>query len=244
MGDSPHQALLREKMIRKGRARADDPYFRRIRAVVREQDKVLDIGCGTAHVIRRLAVEGRADLLMGLDLSPAMLRIAKDNVGGMTNVELMLGDGFRLPIRNGALQVVLSRLAEHSQSEAFRSLETGGHYAEVGLGPQTRKEVAEFFPKRLERDSFFFPRDPMKWKLEPVRRARRIGFKGIALEEHLETYYQTKDELCDLIEMVPLVKGFDRLRDARIIGQIRRKYGLREKIRTTWHYYVLSGTRP
>jgi len=47
----------------------------------------------------------------------------------------------------------------------------------------------------------------------------------------------------NLIEMVPLVKDFDRVRDRRTIQELVRKYKKPQGIRITWHYYVIFATK-
>ena len=50
--------------------------------------------------------------------------------------------------------------------------------------------------------------------------------------------------LMNLIEMVPLVKDFDRVRDRRTILELARKYQRRQGISVTWHYYVILAKKP
>jgi len=43
----------------------------------------------------------------------------------------------------------------------------------------------------------------------------------------------------DLIEMVPLVRKFDRKKDREKIKELAEKYGSKKGVKITWHYYVL-----
>jgi SAM-dependent methyltransferase len=68
--DLYHGALLRELPPRIGQA--------------------LDVGCGTGRFTAQLAA--RADSVLGLDLSPEMLRLARRRCAGLTGVEFALRD--------------------------------------------------------------------------------------------------------------------------------------------------------
>jgi ubiquinone/menaquinone biosynthesis C-methylase UbiE len=78
-GDTERQAALRNKMIkgRKGAVRSN--YVLKVSSVVKSGVKLLDVGCGTAHIIEDLAVHHRDAVFVGFDVSPAMLKIAKLN---------------------------------------------------------------------------------------------------------------------------------------------------------------------
>lgn len=64
--------------------------------------RVLDVGCGTGHFTRWLAARGLVAL--GLDRSPAMLREARR--GGFDG-PLLLADGHRIPLRDGAVDLAV-----------------------------------------------------------------------------------------------------------------------------------------
>jgi ubiquinone/menaquinone biosynthesis C-methylase UbiE len=63
----------------------------KILAALKPQGQMLDIGCGTAHIIQELARCRGASLLVGLDVSAAMLSAASDNTAGLRNVGLVEG---------------------------------------------------------------------------------------------------------------------------------------------------------
>jgi SAM-dependent methyltransferase len=80
-------------------------------ADVRTSDRVLDVGCGTGHTTRecaRRAVDGDA---LGVDLSSAMLRRARERADaeGLRNVEFEQGDAQVHPFPAERFDLVLSR---------------------------------------------------------------------------------------------------------------------------------------
>lgn len=57
---------------------------------------VLDIGCGTGTFARRLAQ--RAAHVLALDLSPEMIRIARERSANLSNIDFQLADVLNLPL--------------------------------------------------------------------------------------------------------------------------------------------------
>jgi demethylmenaquinone methyltransferase/2-methoxy-6-polyprenyl-1,4-benzoquinol methylase len=71
-------------------------------ATIHPEDVVLDLGCGTGDLGRRMA--GRARVV-GVDLSAEMLRVAGRRAPGQ---HLVQGSAFRLPFRPAAFDAVVS----------------------------------------------------------------------------------------------------------------------------------------
>lgn len=243
-GDTEKQAVLRDSMIKKSKSRRSS-YVSRILTVLKPAMKILDVGCGTAHIIQELAAIRKTSEHVGLDVSEAMLKLAKENCERFRNIGLVLGDGLILPFPDEKFDIVITRLAEYSPQEAHRVLKKGGIFFECSLGPEADKEIVEFFPERIEPENFFFPKNLKEWKQEVTEPIKKTGFTVSEVQDYKEDdYYGSEDELMDLIEMVPLVKDFDRKEDRMLVKRLADKYGDNSGIRITWHYYVLAATRP
>ena len=74
---------------------------------------VLDVGTGTGFIAAGLAP--RARRVIGIDNSPAMLEVARDNHGklGIDNVELREGDLSRLPLDDGSVDAAVANMVLH-----------------------------------------------------------------------------------------------------------------------------------
>jgi SAM-dependent methyltransferase len=72
---------------------------------------VLDVGCGTGALCRRLA--GRAGRVVGIDLSPEMVRIARVRSAGIDNLELAVADVMTWEPPAGGFDAVVSMAALH-----------------------------------------------------------------------------------------------------------------------------------
>jgi SAM-dependent methyltransferase len=78
-------------------------------AAIDAGSRVLDVGCGTGSVTR--AAARRAATALGVDLSSAMIAVARDRAAraGLTNAEFVRADAQVHPFPAGAFDVVLSR---------------------------------------------------------------------------------------------------------------------------------------
>ncbi|MGC8556306.1 MAG: class I SAM-dependent methyltransferase [Conexivisphaera sp.] len=101
-----------------------EPKVRDAIAMAPPRYPVLDAGCGTGILLRRLGV-----LSVGLDISPSMLRVAARGRGR----ELVLGDMERMPFRSDSFWTVYSITAvqlsedlERALSEIARVVKAGG----------------------------------------------------------------------------------------------------------------------
>jgi ubiquinone/menaquinone biosynthesis C-methylase UbiE len=235
---------LRDQRIKKRKKTSRSRYVSEILSVLKPQMKLLDIGCGTAHLIQELATSNRSSIFVGLDVSPAMVKIAKSNTRKFHNIRLVEGDGFRLPFPSCTFDVVITRLADYAQKEAYRILKRRGYFFEYSLGPDADKEIKEFFPKRIEKENFFLPKDLRKWKQEVCEDIIEAGFTVSDIDDYKEAnYYENEEELMDLIEMVPLVRRFDRKKDRERIKELAEMYGSEKGVKITWHYYILMARK-
>jgi len=95
----------------------------------------LDLSCGPGAFARALAAAAPGALVVGLDLSRAMLDVAAQRTGGYSNVVLVRADAHALPFVDGAFAGVNNAGALHAYDdpelvfrEVRRVLKPGGHY--------------------------------------------------------------------------------------------------------------------
>jgi SAM-dependent methyltransferase len=103
-------------------------------------ERVLDLGCGPGHTT--LAFAARGARVTGLDLTPAMLGVARQLAAerGLDNARFEQGDASALPFEEGSFDVVTSRLSAHHYAEpaavlreVVRVLAPGGRFLLVDI---------------------------------------------------------------------------------------------------------------
>lgn len=105
-----------------------------------EYQSLLDIGCGTGYLIDLLQKQKNA-LYCGLDLSPEMLKMAKEKLS--ESVCLTEGSSDKLPYEDSSFDIVTCIQSFHhypnpekAMAEAYRVLKKGGLYilSDTGYG--------------------------------------------------------------------------------------------------------------
>ena len=110
--------------------------------------RLLDVGTGTGRMIELLGA--RAGAATGVDLSPAMLRLARGRLdaAGLANAEVRLADMGALPVTDANVDtVVLHQVLHFAQApaavlaECARVLAPGGRLLVADFAPHAREEL-------------------------------------------------------------------------------------------------------
>ena len=106
-------------------------------------ETALDLGCGAGGLVRRLAA--RAGRVTGIDVSPAMLALARERTADLPNVELLEADLMTCPLPLSGFDLVCAVATLHhlplvpALARAASLVRPGGHllvldlYRPVGL---------------------------------------------------------------------------------------------------------------
>ncbi|MFB6347734.1 MAG: class I SAM-dependent methyltransferase [bacterium] len=130
------QAVRREYQENAGEYDEDWSYY--IQATTREtmkrlsleqEDRVLDVGCGTGAMLKRLQQASTASLA-GVDLSTRMLHQASNKLNG--TVPLLSADAVSLPLRSNSFSLVVSCNAFHFFPDPLEFLREAGRILEPG----------------------------------------------------------------------------------------------------------------
>lgn len=90
------------------------------RTDLRDGDAVLDVGCGTGALLEGVVTRGSGSRLVGADLSPAMLAVARRRLGDRAS--LIAAEAGRLPFPDQRFDLVLSSSALHYWPDPARGL--------------------------------------------------------------------------------------------------------------------------
>jgi len=118
--------------------------------------RILDVGCGTGHVTRALHRLHRRAHLVGVDIAPSMVRIARCAMNRFLpwrlgerfhRIRFATADATRLPFSDRSFDLVVSNLAlqwcepDRFFAECRRVLRPGGLLLFTSFGPDTLTEL-------------------------------------------------------------------------------------------------------
>lgn len=131
-------------------------------------DSVLDLGTGTGRMLEVIAKD--ATRAVGLDVSPAMLGVARVNLdaAGLRHVQLRQGDAYALPADLSGFDLVILHQVLHYLDDPARAVREAAR----ALKPGGRLLVVDFAPHHEEH-------------LREAHAHRRLGFSRVEVEAFL-----------------------------------------------------------
>jgi ArsR family transcriptional regulator len=116
------------------------------RAGERRVRAMLDIGTGTGRMLELFA--DRYERALGIDLSPAMLAVARANLerAGISHARVRIGDGTNLPVLRDSFDLVLIHQVLHFLDDPGPAIAEAAHALTAG----GRLLIVDFAPHELE----------------------------------------------------------------------------------------------
>jgi len=156
----------------------------------REGETVLDIGCGTGQTVLQLAERvGPQGCVVGVDISSAMLDVARSHATGLPNASFIEVDATRLDLPSASVDAIYSRfgvMAFTDPPAAFanlrRMLVPGGRLAFVSWRALNENEIDHLPLRAAGLDNLV---DPIPFSLEDPAHVTnlltRTGFRDVAI---------------------------------------------------------------
>jgi SAM-dependent methyltransferase len=200
-----HNDVIRESFTTQAQAFAANPWVsdgERIRRLVAAahlsgKECVLDIATGPGYIAEAFA--GAAREVVGVDLTDAMLAIARERTRerGVPNVSFRAADAQNLPFENGAFDVVVCRLALHHLQKPLEVLREMARVCRAGGTVLVEDIYASELPERAAyQDRWEILRDPSHVRTLPISELLRL-FAEARLETDSVT---TADDLTPEVE--------------------------------------------
>jgi SAM-dependent methyltransferase len=148
----------------------------------RPGERWLEAACGPGVVARALAP--RAGSVHGVDLTPAMVELARREAAGLENATFSVGDATALPDPDGAYDGAIARFTLHHVPVPARLVEELARVVRPGgavvLADHLLDEDPEAAAWSAEIERL---RDPSHWASLPLERLRALGADaGLELE--------------------------------------------------------------
>lgn len=204
-GDDKGMAAARRAFLSKGYYR---PLLETLQRLASERTgpfpAVLDAGCGegyyTSGVCRALAEAGRNPRMAGIDISKVSLRSAAKRERA---VEFAVASSYRLPLKDGSLDLLLNCFSPLALEEFRRVLRPGGWFFYVVPGPDHLWEMKQVLYDRP------YPNEEKETPYEGFAYADILPVEGRAALE-------SPEDIRNLFQMTPYYwktpkSGADRL---------------------------------
>jgi 2-polyprenyl-3-methyl-5-hydroxy-6-metoxy-1,4-benzoquinol methylase len=200
-----HNDVIRESFTTQAQAFAANPWVtdeERIRRLVAAahlagNERVLDIATGPGYIAEAFA--GTAREVVGVDLTDAMLAIAKERTRerGVSNVSFRAADAQDLPFENGTFDVVVCRLALHHLQKPLQVLREMARVCRAGGKVMVEDIYASEHPERAAfQDRWEILRDPSHVRTLSLGELLQL-FREAGLETDFVT---TADDLTPEVE--------------------------------------------
>lgn len=200
-----HNDVIRESFTTQAQAFAANPWVtdeERIRRLVAAahltgNERVLDIATGPGYIAEAFA--GAAGEVVGVDLTDAMLAIAKERTKerGVSNVFFCAADAQNLPFENGAFEVVVCRLALHHLQKPLQVVREMARVCRSGAKVVIEDIYASEHPERAAyQDRWEILRDPSHVRALPISELLQL-FREACVETVSVT---TADDLTPEVE--------------------------------------------
>lgn len=163
--------------------------------------KLLDVGCGTGLHLREIyrTTDKKVEMI-GIDISPQMIKIARNKSAGIKDMEFLVMDASRTKFKGGCFDVAINRLGPKSHDELFRVLKDGGYYFFFVTGKDDWKEMVNLFGFKRPHDIEFHKNG-----------LKKAGFKIISVKKFSSIeYYKDVECLAKTLGIIPFSPIFDR----------------------------------
>jgi SAM-dependent methyltransferase len=218
--------------------------FELIQNVASLDNKLLDIGCGSA--LKLIDIARLYFSITGLDCNNEMLDLARKRFSSnnIHNYSLVYGTAKNLPFDKDTFDVITSMMAPHDIHEIFRVLKPGGWTIIETIGEMDKKALKDFFIDGTTARGQLSDRPEGSTKLMYKNELESLFEKITITDGFWETRY-TIEGILSLLLNTPTVLNFDLARDMTAYEKaIRLLPKKNEMIVLTQHRVLILAQKP
>jgi len=194
-----------------------------VRQYLNLSDVLLDIGCGTAAKLTKLA--GNVATIYGLEPNDEMRTKAERNIvrTGVSNITLSSGRAEEIPFDDDFFDIVTAMVAPHNTQEAYRVLKPGRYCIIERTGDLDKYDLKLAFgsdEEGLRGQNLHYQGKMHKLFEEEFGRL----FSEVSVQSGFWNSYLTMEGLILLLEQTPSVRGFDKDKDQKVLQRIKEDH--------------------
>ncbi len=203
-------------------------------ALVAKATRVLDCGTGGGEVLARIA-GGASCQTVAIEQWPPNARLAGAYLRPR-DIGVAQADSLRLPFRDGAFNLVLSRHEAIDPAEVDRVLAPGGIFLTQQVSSNHWPELAPYFPAKA-----VFPNHDEEYAASFAAMGYQVDFQAV----RFRSAYASIADLAAMLIVAPWeVPGFDLERDIGALLAVERELGTAEGIVLGEGRYLLRARKP
>lgn len=202
-------------------------------------DILLDIGTGGGENL--LSMASSAALLIGIDLSHAMVETARQNLQKVAtpNIRFIQMDAQQLQFPEAFFNVISCKHSPFSASEVARVLTKDGVFLTQQVREFDKANLSQAFGRGQS------TREDGALLEQYMKELRDAGFQDIEYAEYdAVEYYEREEDLLFLLMHTPIIPGFGREEaDFRILQQFIRNYRTDQGIQTNSARFMIAARK-
>ena len=190
-----------------------------LHANANQNNKLLDIGCGTS--IKLTPLVPYFSEIIALDISESMLHASKKLIDDyhIKNIQLIQGNSFYLPFLDNSFDMVTCMLSNWTIPEIARILKPNGVLIAEHIGCEDKVAFKKFFGKDIHGWRGQFLNYNKNEFLNNFHKTLTEYFKVVSVSNGFwETFY-TREGLLELLNFTPTIRNFDFQKDIEYLNK-------------------------